>query len=110
MRKQLDIVFLGLSLSSSWGNGHATTFRGLLKGLHELGHHVTFLERDVPWYASHRDLRDPDFCSLRYYETTNDLRGGLARCLRQADVIVVGSFVPEGQAIIDIIASLCAGQ
>ncbi|RWH84544.1 MAG: glycosyltransferase [Mesorhizobium sp.] len=110
MTKRLDIVFLGLSLSSSWGNGHATTFRGLLKGLHELGHRVTFLERDVPWYANHRDLRDPDFCTLRYYETTNDLRRTYARCLQQADVVVVGSFVPEGRAVIDIVASLCTGQ
>ncbi|MER8404371.1 MULTISPECIES: glycosyltransferase [unclassified Mesorhizobium] len=110
MTKPLDIVFLGLSLSSSWGNGHATTFRGLLKGFHELGHRVTFLERDVPWYASHRDLRDPDFCALRYYETIDDLRRNFARCLRDADIVVVGSFVPEGPEIIDVVASLCTGQ
>ncbi|MBZ9856029.1 glycosyltransferase [Mesorhizobium sp. CA13] len=109
MTKRLNIVFLGLSLSSSWGNGHATTFRGLLKGLHELGHRVTFLERNVPWYANHRDLRDPDFCALRYYETTRELQQGCARCLQQADVVVVGSFVPEGRAVIDIVAALCKG-
>ncbi|MBZ9996845.1 MULTISPECIES: glycosyltransferase [unclassified Mesorhizobium] len=110
MTKKLDIVFLGLSLSSSWGNGHATTFRGLLKGLCELGHRVTFLERDVPWYANHRDLRDPDFCALRYYETVQELQRDYARCLQQADVVVIGSFVPEGRAVIDIVASLCKGQ
>ncbi|RWQ21896.1 glycosyltransferase [Mesorhizobium sp.] len=110
MTKQLDIVFLGLSLSSSWGNGHATTFRGLLKGLHELGHRVTFLERDVPWYANHRDLRDPDFCALRYYETTAELQRDYARCLEQADIVVMGSFVPEGRVVIDIVASFCKGR
>ncbi|MER8752370.1 glycosyltransferase [Mesorhizobium sp. M1050] len=110
MRKRLDIVFLGLSLSSSWGNGHATTFRGLLKGLHELGHRVTFLERETPWYANHRDLRDPDFCTLRYYETTTELHRNYARELQRADVVVVGSFVPEGKAVIDILAALCVGQ
>ncbi|TPM22782.1 glycosyltransferase [Mesorhizobium sp. B2-3-5] len=110
MTKQLDIVFLGLSLSSSWGNGHATTFRGLLRGLHELGHRITFLERDVPWYARHRDLREPDFCTLLYYETLEELRRAHERRLRKADIVVVGSFVPEGKAVIDTVASLCSGQ
>jgi spore maturation protein CgeB len=49
---ELDIVVLGLSISSSWGNGHATTYRCLLRGLRQCGHRVVFLERDVPWYAS----------------------------------------------------------
>jgi spore maturation protein CgeB len=110
MKRGLDIVFLGLSLSSSWGNGHATTFRGLLRGLNRLGHRLTFLERDVPWYASQRDLRDPDFCELHYYDTTSELRREHARLLRDADAVVVGSFVPEGVAVIDIAASLCSGQ
>ncbi|CDX43376.1 glycosyltransferase [Mesorhizobium sp. WSM4935] len=110
MTKPLDIVFLGLSLSSSWGNGHATTFRGLLRALNKLGHRVTFLERDVPWYAHHRDLRDPDFCDLRYYDTVEELRRNHQRDLRLADVVVIGSFVPEGKAIIDDLASLCTGQ
>ncbi|TPI10985.1 glycosyltransferase [Mesorhizobium sp. B4-1-3] len=110
MTKPLDIVFLGLSLSSSWGNGHATTFRGLLRALGELGHRVTFLERDVPWYAHHRDLRDPDFCDLHYYETTSELLRNHRQELQRADAVVIGSFVPEGRAIIDDLASLCTGQ
>ncbi|TPM30003.1 glycosyltransferase [Mesorhizobium sp. B2-3-4] len=110
MKTQLDIVFLGLSLSSSWGNGHATTFRGLLRGLNELGHRVTFLERDVPWYAHHRDLRDPDFCTLRYYDTVDELRRSYERELQRADIVVVGSFVPEGISVIDSLSSLCTGR
>ena len=55
----LRLVVLGLSLSSSWGNGHATTYRALLKAFAGRGHAVLFLERDVPWYAAHRDLPDP---------------------------------------------------
>jgi spore maturation protein CgeB len=50
---------LGLSLSSSWGNGHATTYRALLKAFAERGHDILFLERDVPWYRAHRDLAHP---------------------------------------------------
>ena len=60
---RLDLVFLGLSLSSSWGNGHATTYRALLRGLAERGHRLLFLERDVPWYASARDLPRPGVLS-----------------------------------------------
>ena len=63
-RDALNIVVLGLSLSSSWGNGHATTYRALLKAFAARGHDVLFLERDVPWYAAHRDLVDPAFCRL----------------------------------------------
>jgi hypothetical protein len=55
----LKIVILGLSITSSWGNGHATTYRGLVRELARRGHDVLFLERDVPWYASHRDLPEP---------------------------------------------------
>jgi spore maturation protein CgeB len=109
MARALDIVFLGLSLSSSWGNGHATTFRALLRGLRGLGHKLTFLERDVSWYADNRDLREPDFCDLRYYGSVADLHSRYQQQLRAADVIVVGSFVPEGVAVIETVASLCTG-
>lgn len=96
----LRLVFVGLSLSSSWGNGHATTYRALLRALAERGHEVTFLERDVPWYASHRDLADPDFCRLELYDDVADLSGGHAAIIEDADAVVVGSYVPDGpQAI-----------
>lgn len=107
MSRRLKIVFLGLSLSSSWGNGHATTFRALLRGLHSLSHELTFLERDVPWYLANRDLQEADFCDLRYYRSVSDLHDEHRSVLNQADVIVVGSFVPEGVAVIEAAASLC---
>ena len=44
----LDIVFLGLSITSSWGNWHATTYRGLLRALAARGHRLLFLEREDP--------------------------------------------------------------
>ena len=56
MIRAMDIVVLGLSLSSSWGNGHAVTYRALLKALAERGHRILFLERETPWYSAHRDL------------------------------------------------------
>ena len=50
------IVILGLTITSSWGNGHATTYRALVKALNQRGHEVLFLERETPWYCEHRDL------------------------------------------------------
>jgi len=100
MKKQeLRIVVLGLSLSSSWGNGHATTYRALLRSLSERGHQVLFLERDVPWYAAHRDLVDPGNC-LRYYEDLADLESH-EKDVRKADAVIIGSYVPEGIAVAD---------
>ena len=97
-RSRLDLVVLGLSLSSSWGNGHATTFRALLKAFAARGHDVLFLERDVPWYAPHRDLTDPDFCRLAFYTSLEDL-GRYRDAIAGADAVMVGSYVPEGVAV-----------
>jgi len=94
----MKLVVLGLSLSSSWGNGHATTFRALLSAFAARGHEVLFLERDVPWYANSRDLPDPDFCELRYYNSLDDLPR-LQDQVKQADAVLVGSYVPEGIAV-----------
>src|SRR3546814_51600 len=101
--KALDIVVLGLSLSSSWGNGHATTYRALLRGLADLGHRVLFLERDVPWYADNRDLPEPDFCGLQLYAGLGRLEARFASAIARADAVVVGSYVPEGVAVIDLV-------
>ena len=108
--RTLDIVFIGLTISSSWGNGHATTFRSLLRGLAGLGHRVAFLERDVSWYADNRDLVDPDFCELRYYTSVDELKAEHGSRLRSADVVVIGSYVPEGEAVIDAVSSMRPGQ
>ena len=77
---KLDIVIFGLALSSSWGNGHATTYRALIRGLNEAGHTVTFIERDVEWYRNNRDLADPDFCELRYHDELSRLHGWRRGC------------------------------
>ncbi len=94
----MKLVVLGLSLSSSWGNGHATTFRALLSAFAARGHEVTFLERDVEWYRNHRDLPDPDFCRLEYYGDVPDL-ARFSREVATADAVIVGSYVPDGVAV-----------
>lgn len=98
-RNKLSFVFLGLSITSSWGNGHATTYRSLLRELALLGHDVLFLERDVPWYAEHRDLPHPPFGRTALYRTVEELQQRFEREIRQADVVVVGSYVPDGIAV-----------
>ncbi|MCU1336125.1 MAG: hypothetical protein JWO19_1706, partial [Bryobacterales bacterium] len=59
MNRSFDVVILGLTVTSSWGNGHATTYRSLIRGLAGRGHRVLFLERDAPWYADNRDELNP---------------------------------------------------
>jgi spore maturation protein CgeB len=92
----MRIVILGLSLTSSWGNGHATNYRALLRALEARGHDVLFLERDVPWYAEHRDLPHPPHGRLALYGSIDELVAGHADTVAGADAVVVGSYVPEG--------------
>jgi spore maturation protein CgeB len=104
----MRLVVLGLSLSSSWGNGHATTFRALLKAYAARGHDILFLERDVPWYANARDLADPDYCQLAFYSDLADLRRCTAE-IAQADAVIVGSYVPEGIAVGQFVQEVANG-
>jgi spore maturation protein CgeB len=106
--RPLKLVVLGLSLSSSWGNGHATTYRALLRAFAERGHDVLFLERDVPWYASHRDLPEPGFCRFALYP---DLAGLQAWTddIAQADAVIVGSYVPDGVAVGRFVQNVARG-
>jgi spore maturation protein CgeB len=95
----MKIVILGLSITSSWGNGHATTYRGLVRELSRRGHDVTFLERDMPWYAANRDLPLPPYGRTELYGSVADLDARFRGEVREADLAIVGSFVPEGVAV-----------
>ncbi len=99
MSQSLDIVLLGLSITSSWGNGHATTYRGLVRELTARGHRVLFLERDAPWYADNRDLPEPPYGRTVLYSGLEELKDRLAQEVRSADLVVVGSYVPDGVAV-----------
>jgi len=99
MTSPLRLVILGLSITSSWGNGHATTFRGLVRELTARGHDVLFLERDVPWYASNRDLPHPPYGRTELYGGLAELEERFASDVRDADAVIVGSYVPEGVAV-----------
>jgi spore maturation protein CgeB len=95
----MKLVVLGLSITSSWGNGHATTYRALLREFAARGHEVTFLERDLPWYADNRDLRQFPHAKIRLYASLDELRRKFAATVRTADAVIVGSFVPDGAAV-----------
>jgi len=109
MLRPLRVVVVGLSISSSWGNGHATTYRGLLNALARRGHDVLFLERDVPWYAAHRDLEDWQTVRVLFYASLDELAREHRLTLRNADVVIVGSYVPEGAAALDVVRQLATG-
>jgi spore maturation protein CgeB len=105
----LKIVFLGLSISSSWGNGHATTYRALIKALHARGHSALFLERDLYWYRENRDLPEPPYATVEYYDSVAELESRFATAVRDADAVIVGSFVPDGIAVGEWVTSTATG-
>jgi spore maturation protein CgeB len=91
----MKIVIFGLTITSSWGNGHATLWRGLCRALIERGHRVVFFEHDVPYYASTRDLRELPGGELRLYRDWSEARQAARGHLRDADVGIVTSYCPD---------------
>jgi spore maturation protein CgeB len=106
---KLDIVVFGLSITSSWGNGHATTYRALIKALQKRGHRITFLEHDVAWYRAHRDLPDPAYCRTHLYNSLNIVASGYSDLVRDADLVIMGSYVPQGAVLADWITTHANG-
>ena len=105
----LNIVIFGLSISSSWGNGHATVYRALMRALCARGHDVLFLERDVPWYAAHRDFARSPSGRLRLYSSVEELKDRYAWDVENADLCIVGSYVPEGCLVADWVTQTAKG-
>lgn len=105
----MRIVILGLSITSSWGNGHATTYRALISQLVRRGHNVLFLERDQPWYAANRDLPCPPFGTTRLYRSVDELKVRWTEAVAYADAVIVGSFVPDGIAVGNWVTETCTG-
>jgi spore maturation protein CgeB len=104
------IVIFGLSVTSSWGNGHATTYRALLKGLEQLGHEVLFLEREAPWYADNRDCREISGCRIELYTSLAELRRGFEDEVKNADAVIVGSYVPDGADVLRWVLDTARGS
>jgi spore maturation protein CgeB len=95
----MRIVIFGLTVSSAWGNGHATLWRSLINALAASEHEVTFFEKDVQYYRSHRDLTQlPAPCKLRLYPTWDEVRADARRTADDADCVIVTSYCPDGRA------------
>jgi spore maturation protein CgeB len=94
----MKLVVFGLTVSSSWGNGHATLWRGLIRALARMGHVVTFFERDVPYYARHRDLTRLAGAELVLYPSWHDIAREARRQVAEADVVMVTSYCPDATA------------
>jgi spore maturation protein CgeB len=90
----MKIAFFGSSLVSSYWNGAATYYRGLLKALTALGHEVAFYEPDAFERQQHRDMADPAWARVIVYPATNDgWRRALDEAARSADLLVKASGV-----------------
>ena len=94
----MKLVVFGLTVSSSWGNGHATLWRGLIRALGRRGCAVVFFERDQPWYASHRDLHEVQGGQLELYRDWGEVLPAARRAVREADAAIVTSYCPDAIA------------
>lgn len=97
----MKIIIFGLSITSSWGNGHATTYRALCHALYRRGHRIVFFERDQEWYRNNRDLADPPYCDVKIFQDWHEALPMVHAELRGADMAVVGSYFQDGIAALD---------
>ncbi|HEX3431291.1 MAG TPA: glycosyltransferase [Rhizomicrobium sp.] len=91
----MKLVVFGLTISSSWGNGHATLWRGLARALAEKGHHLVFFERDVSWYAGARDYWQIPGGELVLYRDWQDIEARAASEIEDCDAAIVTSYCPD---------------
>ena len=105
----MKITIFGLAITSSWGNGHATTYRALVRALAERGHEIVFYERETPWYAENRDLPSPPYCRTVIYNKLRELPALAAVDLRTSDLTILGSYVPDGIDVGDLVQKCASG-
>ncbi len=99
----MKLVVFGLTITSSWGNGHATLWRGLCRALARRGHDITFYERDVPYYAAHRDLLALDGVEIVLYRDWHEVRQAATRAVVDADVAMATSYCPDAIVATELI-------
>jgi len=97
----MKLTIFGLSITSSWGNGHATTFRALCQALARRGHRIVFFERNLEWYQNNRDLPHPPYCEVKLFEDWKAVLPEVRAELRDSDVAMVGSYFPDGIAALE---------
>ncbi|HYH01392.1 MAG TPA: glycosyltransferase [Terriglobales bacterium] len=102
----MKITIFGLTISSSWGNGHATPYRAIVRALARRGHQVTFFEKDVEYYYWRRDFAQLDYCKLVLYSSWEDLRRKALAETSESCAVIVGSYCPDGARIADEVLAL----
>jgi spore maturation protein CgeB len=102
----VKITVFGLTISSSWGNGHATPYRAILRALHRMGHEVHFFEKDVPYYQLRRDFDRCDYCHLTLYDEWSHVRRQALVEAADSDVVITASYLPQGAQINDEVLEL----
>lgn len=102
----MRLTIFGLTLSSSWGNGHATPYRAVIGALNRMGHQVTFFEKDVPYYAKRRDFTSCDYCDLVLYSDWESEREHALRVAAESEAVIMASYVPQGERIIEEVLGL----
>jgi spore maturation protein CgeB len=105
----VKIVIFGLTISSSWGNGHATLWRGLCRALIQSRHDIVFYECNVPYYAEMRDLHEIPGGRLELYEDWQSIRRRATADLTDADVAIITSYCPDSTAANDLVLTECRG-
>jgi spore maturation protein CgeB len=106
----MKLVIFGLTVSSSWGNGHATIWRGLCSALARQGHEIKFFERDVPYYAQHRDLHSANSYEIILYSSWDEIAATARDAVNHADSAVVTSYCPDARAAADLILDAPLGM
>ena len=101
----MKLTIFGLSITSSWGNGHATTFRALCQSLHARGHRIVFFEHNLEWYQNNRDLPDPPYCEVKLFEDWKQALPLVRAELKDSDVAMIGSYFPDGIAALEEVLS-----
>jgi len=101
----MRIAIFGLTISSSWGNGHATLWRGLCKALARLGHSVVFFEHEQPYYAQARDWWEVPGGQLVLYDSWEAIRSHVEQELQDIDAAIVTSYCPDALHARDAIKS-----
>jgi spore maturation protein CgeB len=99
----MKLVIFGLAVSSSWGNGHAVLWRGLIRAFGARGHHIVFFERDVPYYAQSRDLTVLEGGRLVLYDNWEEVVHEAKQELAGADAGMVTSYCPDALAATELV-------
>lgn len=98
----MRLAVFGLSITSSWGNGHATLWRGLVRALVRRGCRVSFFERNEPYYAGNRDLTAIPGAEIVLYDEWEDVRTQAHAAIREADAAIVTSYCRDGLAAAEL--------